>query len=377
MTAPERRARVACLVGTRPEAVKMAPVIAALRERAAIETRIVASGQHGDLVRPTLAEFGLAADVDLGTMRPRQGLADLTGRLLRRFDRWLGDEGPDLVVAQGDTTTVLAAALASFYRGLPFAHVEAGLRSFDLGQPFPEEANRQLIARVARLHFAPLDSNREHLEREGVPAERIHVTGNPVVDALRATIARRPDPPVDLPAAGRLLLVTAHRRESHGSRLAALAAALRRLLDEDASLVAFVPLHPNPAASAPLRRMLAGHPRARLRPPLAYGELVATLARATLVITDSGGLQEEAPALGVPTIVLRERTERPEAVAANAARLVGRDGERMLAAAREILGDEELRRAMASTGSLFGDGHAAPRIAAIVARFLRGADGAE
>jgi UDP-N-acetylglucosamine 2-epimerase (non-hydrolysing) len=370
--APSPRRRVAALVGTRPEAVKMAPVLRALRGYPEIETTIVASGQHRDLVAPMLAEFGLAADADLAVGRPRQQPAALAARLLGLLDRWLATAQPALVVAQGDTTTVFAAALAAFYRRIPFAHVEAGLRSHDPAQPFPEETHRVLVARLARLHFAPLESNRRLLAAEGVPAEWIHVTGNPGIDALLEIVARQAPPPPLPPAfaGARRLLLTVHRRENFGAPLAAIAAAVRELVDGDTSVAVVVPVHPNPAVGATLRAALGGHPRVALLPPLAFPELVTVLAGSTLVLTDSGGIQEEAPALGVPALVLRERTERPEAVAAGAARLVGADRARIVAAARELLADAELRRRMASCGTLFGDGRSGPRIAARIAEFL-------
>ena len=359
----------------------MAPVLRALRAEPEIETLIVASGQHRDLVAPVLAEFGLAPDADLKVMRPRQELAALTARLLVGLDRWLAAARPDLVVAQGDTTTVLAAALAAFYRRIPFAHVEAGLRTYDATQPFPEETNRTLVARLARLQFAPLDSNRRQLEAEGVPPAWIHVTGNPVVDAVREIAGRQAPLPVELPALRpetRLVLLTVHRRESFGAPLRSIAAGVRALVDGDPSLLLVAPVHPNPAVARPLRAALGRHPRIALLPPLDYPVLLSLLARATLVLSDSGGIQEEAPVLGVPLLVLRERTERPEVVAAGAARLVGADGARLLTAARELLADEALRRAMCSRGSIFGDGQAGPRIAARILDFLRapGGDGA-
>lgn len=368
------RPRVLCLVGTRPEAIKMAPVVRALVARDALEVRLVLTGQHPHLAAAALASFGLVAERDLGVMQPGQGLNATLGRLLLALDPLLAEAPPALVLAQGDTTTVMAAALACFHRGIPFAHVEAGLRTGDVQNPFPEEFYRQSATRLARLHFAPTAGARSALLREGVAEAAIHVTGNTVVDALLETAGRLP--PAPLPARPRVLL-TLHRRESFGAPAARVFRAVLALCARLPELEVVYPVHPNPAIRAAAEATFAGHPQLRLLPPLDYPDLVAALRGARLALTDSGGLQEEAPALGVPVLVLRTQTERPEALAMGAARLVGTDTARILAEATRLLRDPVAHAAMARGVSPYGDGRAAARIAAIVAAHLGVAQPAE
>jgi len=357
---------VLCVIGTRPEAIKMAPVIRALRGDRRFRVRVLATAQHRDLLDQVLAAFGIAPDIDLGVMRPAQGLGALTGRLIEGLDAALAREAPDVVLAQGDTTTVFATALAAFYRRVPFGHVEAGLRTGDLAAPFPEELNRVLIAPMARWHFAPTAGAAAALRAEGIPPERVHVTGNTVIDALLQA-----PPPADArsaaPFAPRQILVTLHRRENFGRPLERILAAIAGLLDDHRDCGVLLPVHPNPAVGPVVRARLGGHPRVRLVPPLGYAEFVAAMRASYLILTDSGGVQEEAPALGVPVLVLREATERPEAIAAGVARLVGTRAAAIRRAAGALLSDPEARARMATGASPYGDGKAAARIVGILA----------
>lgn len=360
--------RIVVVVGTRPEAVKLAPVVHALRATSWATVRLVATAQHRELLDRQLAHFGLAADRDLDVMRPGQSLAELTARLFTAFEPVLADERPDLVVAQGDTTTVFVAAASAAYRRVPFAHVEAGLRTGDFARPFPEEMNRVLVARLARWHFAPTAGARDHLLREGVPAGHVHVTGNTAVDALLWAAARVGPSPFT-PAAGRhLVLVTAHRRESFGAPLQAVCAALRTLAGRGDVDIVF-PVHPNPQVHDPVHAALTGVPGVRLVAPLDYPAMVAAMQASTLLLTDSGGVQEEAPSLGKPVLVLRDTTERPEGVAAGAAVLVGTDARRIVATATHLLDDAVARARMVQASNPYGDGHAAARIVAAIAAF--------
>jgi len=357
--------RILVVVGTRPEAVKMAPVVHALRGEPWAECRVLATAQHRHLLDQILGFFGVAPDLDLDLMRPDQSLADLTSRMIAALDPVLASEHPDLVLAQGDTTTVMVAALCSFYRRIRFGHVEAGLRTGDKWQPFPEEVNRAVVGRLADLHFAPTERAAANLRAERVPAAAVHVVGNTVIDALLWT-ASRVDPAKFRPAPGRrLVLVTAHRRENFGAPFEQVCRGLRRVADRpDVELL--YPVHPNPNVRSVVERLLTGHPRVRLCEPLDYPDMVAAMRACTLILTDSGGVQEEAPSLGVPVLVLRNETERPEGVAAGAARLVGPHEDRIVAEATRLLDDPAAHRAMASVQNPYGDGTSARAIAAIL-----------
>jgi UDP-N-acetylglucosamine 2-epimerase (non-hydrolysing) len=341
--------RVLVVIGTRPEAIKLAPVILELGDRA----RICVTSQHGALVDQALRPFGIVPDVSLtGTA---DTLCGSLARIVEGMERVLRDERPDWVVVEGDTTTVLAAGLAAFYTGTPVAHVEAGLRSGDVAHPFPEEAHRRMVAVVTRLHLAHTEHARANLVAEGIPDEAIVVTGNPGLDALRlmAPTTERTDPP--------LLLVTVHRRESWGPDLDAICRAIGRIArTRDVRVV--LPVHPSVEGS--VRAILGGVVNVALTEPLPYPELVALLARCTLVLTDSGGLQEEAPARGKPVLVMRETTERPEGVEAGAAIIVGRDEAAIASEALALLDDPERYARMAVPRLIYGDGYAAPRIVA-------------
>lgn len=362
--------RVLVVVGTRPEAVKLAPIVLALRQAAWADVRVVATAQHRQLLDEQLAVFGIRPDLDLDLMQPGQTLALLTSRLLAALDPVLADERPDMVLAQGDTTTVMATAMACFYRHIPFAHVEAGLRTGDLQNPFPEEWNRLVVGRIASLHFAPTAGAQQNLLREGTAADRVLVTGNTVIDAL-LWMAARVDASAHAPPAGKhLLLVTAHRRENFGAPFEAICDALRRLADRpDVQLL--VPVHPNPNVHDVAMRRLGDHPSIRLVPPVDYPTMVAAMQASRLILTDSGGVQEEAPALGKPVLVLRTTTERPEGVAAGAAKLVGTDPERIVAEATRLLDDPAAYAAMARVENPYGDGRAAPRIVEALRAFLQ------
>jgi len=355
-------------VGTRPEAIKMAPVVLELRRRPWARVRVLATAQHREMLDQVLGLFAIAPDRDLDLMRPNQTLAALTARLLDGLDGALEQESPWAVLAQGDTTTVLATALACFYRRIPFGHVEAGLRTGDLAYPFPEEMNRSLAGRLAAVHFAPTESARANLLREGALPATIHVTGNTVIDALLQVAAREAPPLPGVPDGRRLLLVTAHRRENFGAPLAAICRALLTLVERNPDVHVLYPVHLNPNVSGPVRAALGGHPRVTLCPPLDYLPFVAAMKRSTLILSDSGGVQEEAPALGKPVLVLRAETERPEAVAEGVVKLVGTEHDAIVEAAQTLLDDADAYRAMARGVSPYGDGHAAGRIADVLER---------
>jgi UDP-N-acetylglucosamine 2-epimerase (non-hydrolysing) len=362
------RLRVAVVAGTRPEAIKLAPVVRALRARPSVETLFVSTGQHREMLRQVLAAFDLAPDLDLELMRPGQDLHDVTVAALQRLKPVLREWRPGWVVVQGDTTTAMAAALGAFYERVPVAHVEAGLRTNDRYRPFPEELNRRIVDQLSAALFAPTALAREALLREGFPDGRILVTGNTVVDAiqqLRAAGAgrRRDAGGLDLDALpGRVVLVTSHRRESFGVGLAAICRALVRVADHAPDVTIVYPVHLNPNVDGPVRAALGGHPRIVLLPPVSYVELVALLERAHLVLTDSGGIQEEAPSFRRPVLVLRDVTERPEGIAAGVAAVVGTGEERIVAETLRLLEDPAAYARMASGANPYGDGQAAERI---------------
>jgi UDP-N-acetylglucosamine 2-epimerase (non-hydrolysing) len=366
----ERTTTILCAIGTRPEAIKMAPVIRAFQAAPWARCRVLLTAQHRELVDAMLAFFDIEPDIDLGIMRANQSLVELTSRMLPAVHDAIGRERPDIVLAQGDTTTVFVTALASFYHRIPFAHVEAGLRTGCLDAPFPEEANRILAGQLSALHFAPTAGARVNLLREGVPDDRIIVTGNTVIDALQFAAERNVPIGVDLDPAKRTVLVTAHRRDSFGEPIRRICRAVAELHDRFPDVQFLWPVHPNPCVKPVVESAMSGLPRVRLCEPLAYGPFVSAMAQATLILTDSGGVQEEAPALGKPVLVLREESERPEAITAGVARLVGHDVELIVAEASHLLDDADAYCSMARGGSPYGDGHAAGRIVAAVAQYL-------
>lgn len=371
--------RFLCVIGTRPEAIKMAPVVKALRA-SGIDTPILATAQHRHLLDQMLSVFGLSAEWDLDATSPSQGLSDLLGRILPQIDHLIRVSGTAAVLAQGDTTTVLAAALAAFNAGVPFGHVGAGLRSGTLAAPFPEEGNRRMVSVTAAWHFAPTEPAAAALRREGIPKQRIHIVGNSVIDALLA-LAALPDLPWPPGVPGvtpgrRLVLVTLHRRENHGQPIATILASLRdfALSHPDADLV--YPVHPNPNVLQPAHAILGGLPNVRLIEPVDYPAMVNLLRRAYAVFTDCGGLQEEAPALGKPVLVFRDVTERPEAVTAGGVRLVGSDPLLFRAAAEMLWRHDEGYASMAQPRFPYGDGQTSGRIARIINEWLQGSGAA-
>ena len=374
------RRTVAVFMGTRPEGIKMAPVIAALRGTDDLACRVVATGQHREMFQQVAEQFGFAVDEDLAVMQPRQTLGQLTARLMERIDGWLEKSTPDMALVQGDTTTVLVAALACFYRRIPVGHVEAGLRSGDVGSPFPEEANRRLATPIVALHFAPTESARAALLREGVPAAAIELTGNTIVDALLMERAQQERPAVRAEIAASLstllgagwsqrplVLITGHRRENFGEGLRQICEAIgvlsRRYPDH-----AFVyPVHLNPEVKEQVERRLGGFPNVHLIAPQGYRNFVAMMSHCRLILTDSGGVQEEAPSLGKPVLVLREVTERPEGVEAGTAIVVGTDKARIVSVANELLTSRAAYERMANAVNPYGDGRASGRIVAALA----------
>ena len=356
---------IVIVIGTRPEAIKLMPVVMAARARPdQFDMKIVRTGQHREVVDQLMDEFGLHADVNLDVMVPNQDLAHVLAESVRGLSAHFARATPDWVLVQGDTTSTLAAALAAFYNRARIGHVEAGLRTGNRASPFPEEANRSLTARLADLHFAPTESARANLLAEGIAAADIVLTGNTVVDALLQTRALLPTTAPAGPGAppSRYILVTAHRRESHGAPLEQICDAVVSLLQRHADLTAWVPMHPSPGVRERLIKRLGGHPRARLTPPLGYREFIAALDGAALVLTDSGGVQEECAALGKPVLVMRSLTERAEAVDAGVAVIVGTDAEQIVAAGSSILVDAERHARMSRPSDAFGDGRASERI---------------
>ncbi|HEY4693149.1 MAG TPA: UDP-N-acetylglucosamine 2-epimerase (non-hydrolyzing) [Bellilinea sp.] len=370
--------RVVSIFGTRPEAVKMAPVVKALAANPQIESKVIVTAQHREMLDQVLSLFQITPDLDLNLMKPNQNLADLTADIFTSLDPILKDMRPDWMLVQGDTTTVMAASLLGYYNRIHVGHVEAGLRTGDRWQPFPEEINRRVAGVVADLHFAPTEHSRQNLLREGVPDWRIAVTGNPVIDALNE-ISTRPAPPEitamlaekGIRAGGRkLILVTAHRRENFGQPIEAICAALRALAEKYADSIHLIyPVHLNPNIQEPVHRLLDGIANITLLPPLEYLPLVHLQRNATLVLTDSGGIQEEATGLGVPTLVMRQTTERPEGVDAGVLKLVGTDTDTIVREASRLLDDNQAYQAMSHAANPFGDGHAAGRIVQAVLDF--------
>ena len=363
--------RVLSIFGTRPEAIKMAPVVKSLEQNPAIESRICVTAQHREMLDQVLELFNLHPDIDLDIMKPDQSLAALTADLFTHLDPVLLEEKPDWVLVQGDTTTVMAASLSAFYRGIRVGHVEAGLRTGDKFHPFPEEINRQITSVVADLHFAPTDFARANLLREGIPDGRIRVTGNTVIDALNYIIDKPTPPQVEqwLQKWGigkedrRLVLVTAHRRENFGAPIRQICQALRVLSEHFGREVQFVyPVHLNPNIQIPVHELLADLENVHLVDPLDYLSLIHLMRSATVVLTDSGGIQEEAAGLGKPTLVLREVTERPEGLQAGVLRLVGSDPQKIIDETTRLLEDKAAYARMAQATNIFGDGKAAARI---------------
>ncbi len=364
--------KVLTVLGTRPEAVKLAPVIRSLQSAPGIESLICVTAQHREMLDQVLHVFDIRPDYDLNLMRPNQTLAELTAAVLTHLDPLLKELNPDWVFVQGDTTTVMAAALNAYYRHIKVGHVEAGLRTFDKWQPFPEEINRKMAGTVADLHFAPTSLNKTNLMNEGVPEDRIAVTGNPVIDAVR-WISSQPMPAeisnllknldVGQNGSNRLVLVTAHRRENFGQPLEHICTSIDQLADDYGGSVRFVyPVHLNPMVQEPVHKLLSGNEFVTLLPPLDYLPLVHLMRNAKLVLTNSGGIQEEAPGFGIPTLVLRDVTERPEGIDSGVLKLVGTEISTIIDAVKMLLNDEAEYQKMARAVNPFGDGHAAENI---------------
>ena len=355
--------RVTIVLGTRPEAIKLAPVIKVFQACDALKTRVVLTGQHREMVAQVMDLFGLKADQDLNLMAPRQTLTHVTCAALQGLRDDFQAYPPQLVLVQGDTTTAFAAGLAAFYEQIPVGHVEAGLRTDNLLDPFPEEANRRLLSQLSSLHFAPTPKAQANLQASGVVGE-VSVTGNTVIDALLLMAKTASEPHfegIDWQRQ-RVILATVHRRENWGDRLQTIASGIRQVLDRHPDTSLLLPLHRNPTVREPLQRLLGDHPRVVLTEPLDYDRLVAAMKGCTLLLTDSGGLQEEAPALGKPVLVLRRTTERPEAVDAGTARLVGTDSSCIVGEVSRLLNDSSAYEAMSRAVNPFGDGQASQRI---------------
>jgi len=364
------------IFGTRPEAIKMAPIVSALQESPLFRCIVTVTGQHREMLDQVNELFGIVPDHDLNILQQGQSLSAIMTRTIDGLERLFAVTRPDAVVVQGDTTTSTAAAIAAFYHGIPVVHVEAGLRSGDLLSPFPEEANRKITSQITRLHLAPTSTSRENLLREGISPEDIVVTGNTVIDALLATVDKQlpfTDPRLEeLAAGGRpVLLVTTHRRENQGESMRSVGRALARIADAEPDLVIVLPAHKNPVVREAVLPALEGKANVLVTEPLAYGEFTRLLSRAHIVLTDSGGVQEEAPSLGKPVLVMRDNTERPEALDAGTVKLIGTDEERIVTEVTRLLHDSTHFAAMANAVNPYGDGKAAARTVAAIEELLR------
>ena len=344
----------------------MAPVIRLLRNENWAEARVLATAQHRHLLDEALDHFNIAPDVDLNVMRPNQALTPLTSRLLLDLDDVLRSERPEVVLMQGDTTTVMSASLACFYRQIPFAHVEAGLRTWDVYNPFPEEANRVIVGRLAKWHFAPTSGSRNNLLREGILEDDIYVTGNTVIDALFLTADRDCELGIDLDSAKRMILVTCHRRENFGRPFRDICRALATIARSNPQIEILYPVHPNPNVRGQAYELLGNIPNVILCLPLDYPSFVSAMKASYFIVSDSGGVQEEAPALGRPVLVLREKSERPEAIHEEVVKLIGTSYERIVTEVQRLLDDKTVYRKMARGVSPYGDGRAAERIVRIL-----------
>lgn len=358
--------KILCVAGTRPEAIKMAPVILRLQTEDWAEVKVVATAQHRQMLDQVMGFFSIHPEIDLNIMQPNQTLTTLTARLLTEIDQVLASEKPDIVLVQGDTTTVMSVALACFYQRIPVGHVEAGLRTWDIQNPFPEEANRVITGKLATWHFAPTEESRLNLLKDGVSDKNIIVTGNTVIDALLMSAERDLEIGIDLDPGKKLILVTSHRRENFGQPLREICRALRTLAINNPEVQFLYPVHPNPNVKDVVYEFLSSLDNFFLCDPLDYAPFVQAMKRSYIVITDSGGVQEEAPALGKPVIVLRDETERPEAVAEGVVKLVGSDHDAITREVQTLLNDENAYKLMARGVSPYGDGKAAERIVAVI-----------
>lgn len=368
--------KITVVFGTRPEAIKLCPVVLALKDNPAFECKVCVTGQHREMLKQVLDVFGVVPDKDLALMRPNQTLGGLTSRAIAAIDEYLTEEKPDIVMVQGDTTTVLAGALAAFYHHIPVAHVEAGLRTWNLESPWPEEANRVLTTRLAKWHFCPTENNKVNLLKEGVPEKDIYVTGNTVIDALlmakekvKSTPLSIDGLPNDLMSSDeRMVLITGHRRENFGEGFENICTAIRNLAERFPETHFVYPVHLNPNVREPVGRILGYHcgKNVHLIEPQSYLPFVALMDRAYLILTDSGGVQEEAPSLGKPVLVMRDTTERPEAVTAGTVKIVGTHRESIEENTSVLLLDGQEYRKMATAANPYGDGFAVGRICEIL-----------
>lgn len=363
---------VMTIIGTRPEAIKLAPVVLEMqRNGRGLKPFVCVTGQHREMLQQVLSWFQITPDCDLRLMQNNQGLAEFAGRAMLSLNSVLQEVRPDAVLVQGDTTTAAIAGMAAFYNRIPIGHVEAGLRTRDLHNPFPEEMNRRVVGAIADLHFAPTESAAKALLREQVDPGKVFTVGNTVIDALRLTMAR----PVRLDLSlrfgdRRIILVTAHRRESFGAPFESICLALRELADRNPDIEFVYPVHPNPNVQGPAMRYLSGHPRIQLLRPLRYEQFVHLMSGCDLILTDSGGIQEEATAFGKPTLVMRNTTERPEAVGAGTALLIGTDHHNIVKQTERLLRDQDAYRSMTDGPCPFGDGYAAGRILDVLTKTL-------
>lgn len=354
--------KIVVVFGTRPEAIKLCPLVLALKDDPAFECKVCVTGQHKEMLYQVLDVFDVKPDIDLALMRPNQTLAGLTARAITALDEYLGRQKPDIVMVQGDTTTVLAGALAAFYRHIPVAHVEAGLRTGDMQSPWPEEANRVLTTRLAKWHFCPTENNKANLLKEGVDPSSVFVTGNTVIDALM--IAKEKIPKTQ--DGKRRVLITGHRRENFGVGFEQICLAIKKLAEDFTDVEFIYPVHLNPNVQEPVKRILNGLDNVKLIVPQSYLPFVRLMNDAYLILTDSGGVQEEAPSLGKPVLVMRNTTERPEAVTAGTVKLVGTKIDDVYRETKKLLSDDSAYRQMAAAVNPYGDGHAVARILEIL-----------
>lgn len=363
--------KVMLIFGTRPEAIKMCPLVLELKRRPEFETVVCVTGQHREMLDQILQCFQVSPQYDLSIMRDKQTLFDVTVNILEKLRAILETEKPDVALVHGDTSTAFVTALACFYLHIPVGHVEAGLRTYNLDSPFPEEFNRQAVDLIARFYFAPTELSRQNLLKEGKPAEHIYVTGNTVIDALDTTVkSDYTHPEIEWARGSRLILLTAHRRENLGEPMRDMFDAIRRIVDETPDIKVIYPMHKNPAVREMAQACFGGQERIHMIEPLDVLDFHNLMAHAYLIMTDSGGIQEEAPALGKPVLVMRDTTERPEGVVAGTLKLVGTDENTIYAAVRELLTDSAAYHEMEHAANPYGDGHASRYIADILARDL-------
>lgn len=379
MSSPKK---IAVIFGTRPEAIKLAPVILMLRQQPEFECKVCVTAQHREMLDQVLEVFDIMPDIDLNLMQPNQNLADLTAKAIKALNRFVEKEKPDMVLVQGDTATVFCATLAAFYNKVPVGHVEAGLRTGNLYSPWPEEANRVMTSHLAALHFAPTEISRQNLLKEGIPFKKIFVTGNTVIDSLFIALEKIKSSPPEIPGISNdvlsswegkpLVLITGHRRESFGPGFESICLAIAELAGMFPQTQFVYPVHLNPNVRNPVRRILGitKHKNIHLIEPLPYLPFVLLMARSKLILTDSGGIQEEAPSLGRPVLVMRDTTERPEAVQAGTAKLVGTSKEKIIDNVFALMTDESAYAVMANSENPYGDGKATNRIISACTQFL-------